>query len=127
LQLYLCWTYGFPWKSFFFFQAEDGIRDFHVTGVQTCALPIYRRLLRRGVSPPDAMTTGPASTLLDLRGLLLPELEGFVERLGEPRYRGRQVARWLYVRGAAAVDEMTDLPRAFRDRLAEGAKSGSLA
>src|SRR5690606_39494931 len=27
------------WLSFFF-QAEDGIRDFHVTGVQTCALPI---------------------------------------------------------------------------------------
>src|SRR5690606_40325740 len=27
----------------FFFQAEDGIRDFHVTGVQTCALPIYSR------------------------------------------------------------------------------------
>src|SRR5690606_40596372 len=25
---------------FFFFQAEDGIRDFHVTRVQTCALPI---------------------------------------------------------------------------------------
>src|SRR2546430_10332293 len=29
--------------SFFFFQAEDGIRDFTVTGVQTCALPICRR------------------------------------------------------------------------------------
>src|SRR5437588_5775884 len=27
---------------FFFFQAEDGIRDHCVTGVQTCALPIYR-------------------------------------------------------------------------------------
>src|SRR5690606_14172860 len=27
-------------SAFFFFQAEDGIRDFHVTGVQTCALPI---------------------------------------------------------------------------------------
>src|SRR5262249_59391119 len=27
----------------FFFQAEDGIRDWSVTGVQTCALPIYRR------------------------------------------------------------------------------------
>src|SRR5690606_40255320 len=26
---------------FFFYQAEDGIRDFHVTGVQTCALPIW--------------------------------------------------------------------------------------
>src|SRR6266852_8659630 len=29
--------------SFFFFQAEDGIRDATVTGVQTCALPIYAR------------------------------------------------------------------------------------
>src|SRR5690606_40895807 len=28
------------YSSSFFFQAEDGIRDFHVTGVQTCALPI---------------------------------------------------------------------------------------
>src|SRR5687768_18304433 len=29
---------------FFFFQAEDGIRDVAVTGVQTCALPIFDRL-----------------------------------------------------------------------------------
>src|SRR5256885_8050890 len=29
----------------FFFQAEDGIRDYKVTGVQTCALPIYRLLV----------------------------------------------------------------------------------
>src|SRR5690606_445010 len=28
----------------FFFQAEDGIRDFHVTGVQTCALPISQSI-----------------------------------------------------------------------------------
>src|SRR5690606_40212812 len=35
---------------FFFFQAEDGIRDFHVTGVQTCALPIWARKLRRSPS-----------------------------------------------------------------------------
>src|SRR6266567_7234807 len=30
--------------GFFFFQAEDGIRDLTVTGVQTCALPIFGRL-----------------------------------------------------------------------------------
>src|SRR5205823_10244065 len=30
------------YQSFFFFQAEDGIRDKLVTGVQTCALPIWR-------------------------------------------------------------------------------------
>src|SRR5256886_6090876 len=29
---------------FFFFQAEDGIRDLTVTGVQTCALPIYQSI-----------------------------------------------------------------------------------
>src|SRR5256885_5001476 len=28
-------------RAFFFFQAEDGIRDYKVTGVQTCALPIF--------------------------------------------------------------------------------------
>src|SRR5207302_2602270 len=31
----------------FFFQAEDGIRDLHVTGVQTCALPIFVRTIRQ--------------------------------------------------------------------------------
>src|SRR5690625_720128 len=34
--------------TFFFFQAEDGIRDGHVTGVQTCALPIFSDLLLVG-------------------------------------------------------------------------------
>src|SRR2546429_4572218 len=37
---------------FFFFQAEDGIRDVAVTGVQTCALPIF------GVTVPSGATTG---------------------------------------------------------------------
>src|SRR2546425_3224736 len=36
---------------FFFFQAEDGIRDKLVTGVQTCALPISPRTELRGRSP----------------------------------------------------------------------------
>src|SRR6266446_540501 len=37
---------GFNVNVFFFFQAEDGIRDYKVTGVQTCALPILQRELR---------------------------------------------------------------------------------
>src|SRR2546422_1764597 len=42
---------------FFFFQAEDGIRDVAVTGVQTCALPIWRRhrAERRTVDPQQAV------------------------------------------------------------------------
>src|SRR5699024_12035454 len=38
VTVYPLWTVN---GIFFFFQAEDGIRDRNVTGVQTCALPIY--------------------------------------------------------------------------------------
>src|SRR5205085_7343073 len=34
----------------FFFQAEDGIRDLTVTGVQTCALPIFQRMSRATIA-----------------------------------------------------------------------------
>src|SRR6266704_2361401 len=37
-------------RVFFFFQAEDGIRDRNVTGVQTCALPISRKRVRAAAS-----------------------------------------------------------------------------
>src|SRR5207245_8724553 len=39
---------------FFFFQAEDGIRDATVTGVQTCALPISEYSARTDPSPPPS-------------------------------------------------------------------------
>src|SRR5256885_10614660 len=43
--------------SIFFFQAEDGIRDYKVTGVQTCALPIsHRRWPCSSVRVPAAMS-----------------------------------------------------------------------
>src|SRR6267154_3824014 len=43
----------------FLFQAEDGIRDGRVTGVQTCALPIYRRYRL----PPEALNWGGENVL----------------------------------------------------------------
>src|SRR5207253_8612260 len=42
----------------FFFQAEDGIRDGHVTGVQTCALPIYSQT---AAAIPSSALAVPAS------------------------------------------------------------------
>src|SRR2546425_6882332 len=72
---------------FFFFQAEDGIRDKLVTGVQTCALPIYLVLpvVRRALainpqlkimaspwSPPGWMKTSGSL----IQGTLLPEAYG---------------------------------------------------
>src|SRR5690606_40661137 len=48
---------------FFFFQAEDGIRDFHVTGVQTCALPIYIRACNMNIfsGSTSASSAAPAT------------------------------------------------------------------
>src|SRR5256885_10866860 len=74
--------------SFFFFQAEDGIRDYKVTGVQTCALPISERRPRvariaargarsgngRRPRPPGmilVVATGNAGKLVELRELLV--------------------------------------------------------
>src|SRR5262245_65293463 len=50
---------------FFFFQAEDGIRDAEVTGVQTCALPILRRVFfgRHDRQAADVSTPKPISHL----------------------------------------------------------------
>src|SRR5439155_14618133 len=44
--------------SYFFFQAEDGIRDGHVTGVQTCALPIWLLVCKRFVGGQEATEVG---------------------------------------------------------------------
>src|SRR5437588_12313472 len=52
---------------FFFFQAEDGIRDHCVTGVQTCALPISRRARRRALRRIPGARRGPGA--LRPRGL----------------------------------------------------------
>src|SRR5688572_30881190 len=45
---------------FFFFQAEDGIRDLTVTGVQTCALPIFFRARHAW----RASSTDPSSSMV---------------------------------------------------------------
>src|SRR5690606_39403373 len=45
-------------EHYVFFQAEDGIRDFHVTGVQTCALPIS---CRKTISLPLLRTASRSS------------------------------------------------------------------
>src|SRR3712207_7446112 len=42
----MLWVINDAYAHIFFFQAEDGIRDIGVTGVQTCALPIFPRALQ---------------------------------------------------------------------------------
>ncbi len=62
----------------------------------------------------------------DLVGLTLDELETMAAGLGEPRYRGRQLARWIYRHRVQAVSMMSDLPETLRARLAECASLSRL-
>src|SRR5690606_39537884 len=50
----------------YFFQAEDGIRDFHVTGVQTCALPISARAASAAMMSPAPSSHSVAATQASL-------------------------------------------------------------
>lgn len=49
-----------------------------------------------------------------LIGRTTEELTAISREAGEPAFRGKQLAAWLYRRGAVSFDAMTDLPRAFR-------------
>src|SRR2546430_5159894 len=69
-----------PWW-FFFFQAEDGIRDLTVTGVQTCALPIWRRGRRGGCAPASDLPAGERGQAVG-RGRAGRRLAGRGEGLG---------------------------------------------
>src|SRR5690349_6594545 len=70
-------TKPFSWFFIFFFQAEDGIRDLYVTGVQTCALPIWslspsfsaveRRIITSAAAPSEIELEFAAVTVPSLR------------------------------------------------------------
>nr|WP_325229230.1 23S rRNA (adenine(2503)-C(2))-methyltransferase RlmN [uncultured Oscillibacter sp.] len=56
--------------------------------------------------------------MTDIKSMTLPELRDFLQELGEPAFRGKQVFSWLS-RGVTSFDEMSNLPRSLRERLAE--------
>src|SRR3990172_5103339 len=70
------------------------------------------------------MTFSPTKT--NLKGLTIKELGDLAVAAGEESYRGRQLFYWLYNRGATTFDEMTDLPKRFRERLTDVASLDSL-
>src|SRR5207244_9828786 len=86
--LLICSCYLF----FFFFQAEDGIRDDLVTGVQTCALPIcmaYRQVL--SASRFESQAVGFVGGLRPWHGV--DALPGLLSRLIERHATLRQIGR----------------------------------
>src|SRR4051794_41512218 len=106
--------------SFFFFQAEDGIRDGRVTGVQTCALPISRGRV--------ALRIGVVPSLWRERGANEVQVEAAVAPFQVEENDGRLVA------GSSAPPEVGELlaglapsPEVWRKLEIEGGPDGILA
>src|SRR5256885_11093777 len=95
----------------FFFQAEDGIRDYKVTGVQTCALPIYLV----DVLVPDGMGGGfhVDFLLLTARGVVVIDLRDVTGNI----FGGDQMAAWTVMDGPHRFT-FTNPQSALYDRIA---------
>ena len=53
----------------------------------------------------------------ELLGMNMLELEEFAVKMGQPRFRGRQLHRWIYVKDCCSFYEMSDIPRELRQQL----------
>lgn len=58
--------------------------------------------------------------MTDVKSLTKEELSSYCEELGEPAFRGKQLFEWLH-KGARSFDEMSNLPKAFREKLKDQA------
>ncbi|MGM0738622.1 MAG: 23S rRNA (adenine(2503)-C(2))-methyltransferase RlmN, partial [Bacteroidota bacterium] len=61
------------------------------------------------------------STRINLSALNKVGLSAYCKDLGLPRYRSDQLFQWIHHKHAASFDEMTNLPKALRERLSEQA------
>ncbi|MEY8402326.1 23S rRNA (adenine(2503)-C(2))-methyltransferase RlmN [Oscillospiraceae bacterium 44-34] len=58
--------------------------------------------------------------MIDIKSMTLEELTAWLKDQGEPAFRAKQIFKWLY-RGMASFEDMTDLSKALRQKLAEEA------
>ena len=63
---------------------------------------------------------------VDLKTMGRADLESFVETLGEPAYRGRQLYNWIYAHGETDFAAMTSLSKTLRSRLSDVARVSSI-
>lgn len=56
-----------------------------------------------------------------LVGMTQEEMTAFVQELGEPKFRAKQLFQWVYQKGVKDFEQMTNLPAGFRQKLAERA------
>jgi len=88
---------------------RGGLSVTGLTPVVLIAGSVVRTLIRMNEQKPN------------LLGYSLAELTAFAERLGESRYRGRQLFQWLYAHGAPEFARMSSFGKEFRSRLTSSA------
>ncbi len=66
-------------------------------------------------------------TMRDLRNLTLDEMQAWMRELEEPTFRGQQVFQWVHGKKAVSLDEMTDLNRGLKQKLAEASSIQQIA
>ena len=59
------------------------------------------------------------STKKDIRGLSRTEIEDFLAGIGEKKFRATQIYEWVWKKGAASFDEMSNISKPLRDKLAQ--------
>src|SRR5690625_7847207 len=109
------------YRVFFFFQAEDGIRDGHVTGVQTCALPISNAgsagtfitlaahvaamapATNIGAAAPVSMGGGESDSVAQEK--IFNFSVSYIQTIAEVRGRNVEGARTAVTEGAASTAE----------------------
>src|SRR5437016_12956054 len=96
---------------FFFFQAEDGIRDWSVTGVQTCALPIFAH---RTAGQAKVATSVSPSTSARRRATLSSRPQR--TRAGPDRSEERRVGKSVDLGGRRIIKKKKEKMRLRRSR-----------
>src|SRR5439155_8813416 len=99
---------------FFFFQAEDGIRDGHVTGVQTCALPIYTYIAKDASinDAIDRMRHSATSSLFERDDIIIVASVSCIYGLGSPEvYHGMllYVEEGMDIRREAILKKLVEI------------------
>src|SRR6266850_2305575 len=95
---------------FFFFQAEDGIRDYKVTGVQTCALPISHLAEYREPANVERAAAGKDLKQMLLDGEIDAAILGDVAEQGPLKHmipdHAAEGQRWARVHGGVPINHM---------------------
>src|SRR5699024_12166664 len=92
----------------FFFQAEDGIRDRNVTGVQTCALPISIAPVNVAISTTYSAPSSPARRRPSAK-IRRPSASVFPTCRSEERRVGKECEYWLAVFNFKRNNEMNSV------------------